>query len=238
MGIFTSYAPLDDISDQLALPSLIFVILTPIFVITRCISNKTRTGNLWLDDYLLLVACLIAVPGTVLMIVGSAWGFGKHEQDLLTYPAGSIPFDSGEALIEKTLKLFFIDQIIYGVVMGLFKCAVLVWYTRIFETPNKKKFRMLCWTLVYAIAAFTVCSTIFTTFQCDPIKVAWTDARAHCLNLNVYWDARAYFNLITYFLVTFLPIPSVFGLPPWIDGVQMTTRRKVWICGLFGVGIL
>ncbi|KAF2161923.1 hypothetical protein M409DRAFT_27649 [Zasmidium cellare ATCC 36951] len=237
MGILTSYAPLQDISNRIAIPSIIFAILTPLFVLARCVCGRIQTGRLWTDDYLLIAAATLAFPGTVLMIRGCSWGLGKHEHDLHTYPPEKLPFGDGEILIEKTLQIYFADQIIYQMCMGLFKIAVLVWYIRIFNTDNKKRFRMICRCLVGAIAVFTFASIFASIFQCDPIASAWQSIPAKCFDIDAYWKARANFNIITYFIVTVLPMPSIFGIPPYIDGLQMGRARMAALCGLFGIGI-
>lgn len=166
---------------------------------------------------------------------------GKHQDALLNYPEpDKLPFGNSTLLIEKTLLLFFVDQVIYQVVMGFFKIAVLVWYVRIFETDNKKNFRMICWGLVAAIVTFTVASAFATIFQCTPIKVAWKLQLlpSECVNREAYWNARAYFNIVTYFVVTVLPMPSIFGIPRFVDGIQMKRAQKIWLCMLFGTGLL
>lgn len=240
MSTLSDYAPLDDISNRLAIPSIIFAILTPLFVIARTICGKRRWGTLWWDDGFLIFSSAINFPGTVLMIVASSWRFGKHESDLLTYPPERLSFGNGKLLIEKTLLLFWIDQILYQVVMGAFKISVLLWYIRIFETPNKKKFRWICWALAGLIGLFTVVSVGLTIGQCSPIDSAWRGHPVKCsINLKMYWDAGALFNVITYFPVTILPMPSICGISGIVDGLQIQSwKKKAGRYMLFGVGIL
>ncbi|KAK4499080.1 hypothetical protein PRZ48_009592 [Zasmidium cellare] len=235
MGILSNYAPLDDTSDRVAIPSLIFTILTPLFVLARCMTGRIQSGKLWTDDYLIIAAASLTFPGNILMIVACSWGLGKHERDLKTYPPEKLPFDSGETLLQNTLRLYFADQILYQVCMGLFKTAVLIWYTRIFETANKKKFRRICWSLVGVVAIFTTASVFATLFQCDPINVAWLSKPADCFDTNAYWYARAYFNMVTYFIIALLPMPSIFGITGFIDGLQMSKKRMMSLCALFAI---
>lgn len=241
MGILANYEPLDDISNRVAIPCLVFAIVTPLFVLARCICGRVSTGKLWADDYLIIAALGLVFPGVVMLIVACSWAMGKRETDLLNYPEPEkLPFGSAEVLIEKTLQLFFVCQIIYQVVMGFFKIAVLFWYIRIFETATYKKFRMICWVIIVAIAAFTVASIFATILQCLPVDAAWKlpAKPSECLNRDAYWNARAYFNIVTYFIVTILPMPCIFGIPGVIDGLRMSRGRMISHCALFGLGFL
>lgn len=56
MGLFVDYGDVPDISARLVYPSLIFSIITPLFVIARFVSRKVLTKTIGADDWVILVS--------------------------------------------------------------------------------------------------------------------------------------------------------------------------------------
>lgn len=69
-------------------------------------------------------------------------------------------------------------------------------------------------------------------FACKPIAAAWDVrllAEATCINRPPVYVAQAAFGCVTDLMLLMLPIPTVVGL-------QMSTRQKVGLLGMFAIG--
>ncbi|KPM38554.1 hypothetical protein AK830_g7999 [Neonectria ditissima] len=69
-------------------------------------------------------------------------------------------------------------------------------------------------------------------FACKPISAAW-DVRlagdAHCINRPPVYITQAAFGCVTDLMLLLLPVPTIIGL-------QMSTRQKFGLLGMFGIG--
>ena len=86
----------DDRADELIIPSLVFSVLTPIFVIARCGINRARAGRSPLDDYLLFAAAVLGEVGSIIMIMAANYGLGKHQAEVIR------AHDAGSRLLDNT----------------------------------------------------------------------------------------------------------------------------------------
>ncbi|KAG8631814.1 hypothetical protein KVT40_000954 [Elsinoe batatas] len=219
MAFLSHYGHVEDRSEALSIPSLVFLILT-FLVVTARLYTRFKQGLLLLaDDWIILLATLFAETLGVLMILCSAAGFGKHIADL------------DPDTIRKTLKYFFVSQIFYKLSISCTKLSILAFYRRLFFIHTR--FRKACNILMVVVTAWIVAALFSTVFQCTPVPYAY-DKRikgGHCINLSASWYANATFNIISDFVITLLPMPV-------ISKLQMKTREKFMLCGLFALGFL
>lgn len=68
MGLFVDYGDVDDISARILLPSLVFSIITPLFVIARFVSQKAYIKRIAADDWVILASL---VRRTSLFFIGN-----------------------------------------------------------------------------------------------------------------------------------------------------------------------
>ncbi|KAK1148344.1 hypothetical protein N8T08_010154 [Aspergillus melleus] len=152
------------------------------------------------------------------MIVVCKGAFGKHEDD--------VP----QELLIRTLKLYFIAQILYKINIGLTKISILLLYLRLFI---QRWFFITCWTWIVIITAFTLSTVISSIFQCTPVQYAFDKSlpgHSSCINLTAFWYANAAFNIFSDLVLVALPVPV-------ISRLQLPPRLKLILCGIFAVGI-
>lgn len=86
------------------------------------------------------------------------WGFGHHA-----------PFLTPEERYY-SLLYFFIFQCFVKNTVAITKLSFLFLYLDIFP---QKKFRMICWAMIFQIAAGLVALSFTTIFQCTPVRYSW-----------------------------------------------------------------
>ncbi|KAL5358394.1 putative plasma membrane protein Pth11-like protein [Aspergillus floccosus] len=218
MPLFSHYEGLEDTSARLSYPSLIFAIVTPIVVIARLLGRRFLSGRIGADDWTILASCVTAKTVCIQMIIVCKWAFGKHEDD--------VPKD----LLIRTLKLYFVAQILYKINMGLTKISILLLYLRLFV---QRWVRVTCWTWIGIIVAFTTGTVVSSIAQCSPIQYAFDKTitpRGACINLTAFWYANAVFNITSDLVLIALPVPV-------ISNLQLPLKSKIALCGIFAMGI-
>ena len=93
MPLFSHYDNIPDISYPLAIPSLVFCVVTPIFVTGRFAGRFYVQGTIGADVWTILSSMILVETISITMIIVCQWGFGKHVKDL------------DRALVMKTLKV-------------------------------------------------------------------------------------------------------------------------------------
>ncbi|PGG99037.1 hypothetical protein GX51_06453 [Blastomyces parvus] len=211
MGLFVDYGDVPDISAHLVYPSLVFSIVTPLFVIARFVSRRILTTNIGADDWVILTSSVFAETVSIQMIIICQWAFGKHKEDVM--------------------HLYFFAQILYKVNIGLTKISILLLYIRVFVRPW---FTTTCWACIGIVTAFTIGTCVSSVFQCSPVAFAFDKSipgGGKCINMTAFWYANAVFNISTDFIIVGLPVPVIAKL-------QLPTRTKIALCGVFTVGVV
>ncbi|KAF4553810.1 AAA lid domain-containing protein [Elsinoe fawcettii] len=219
MAIFSDYGNVPDKSERLSIPSLVFLVITFVIVSARLYTRFCQGRFLLADDWIIVIATLCAEALGVLMILCSAGGFGKHITDL------------NPPIIRQTLKYFFVSQVVYKMSISFTKLSILAFYRRLFYVHTK--FRQTCNVLMAIVVGWILAALFSTVFQCTPVAFAY-DKRiqgGRCINLTASWYANAVFNITSDFVITLAPMPV-------ISSLQMKTREKFMLCGLFALGFL
>ena len=133
-------------------------------------------------------------------------------------------------LAEHGVQWFYAAQILYKVVVTLYRISFLCLYLRIFV---EKTFRLLC---KLGIAFTVICQTAFilaTIFQCYPIKAIWdkTVKDAHCINSEAFWYSYAMIKVVSDVTILLLPIRQILRL-------QLSWKNKLGLIGIFLMGSL
>jgi hypothetical protein len=218
MPIFSDYEPLDDISAYLSIPALIFSIVTPLVVISRFFARSIHGGEVGADDWTILASLVFTETVNVLMIVCCELGFGKHTKLL------------ERDVVRTTLKLYWFAQILYKLGIGLTKVSILAFYLRVFGII--RWFQIACLTVMGIVITFTISSITVSIFQCSPVKYAFDKSgTGTCINLGKFWFANAGYNIGTDVIIIILPILVV-------NTLQLPTRSKIALCGVFAFGAL
>ncbi|KAF7714954.1 Uncharacterized protein PECH_007797 [Penicillium ucsense] len=202
-------------ASEIQVSTIIFLIIMPLFVVTRLWSRvKTKSGLGW-DDWTILASATCAIVVMALMLASCVYGFGQHIRNLA----------KPNRLM--TLKLFFISQAFYKLTMNLTKMSILLLYLRIFI---QRWFRIVCFTLLIIISCYMIAALFASIFQCTPVARAWDKSIAgHCIDITTNWYANAGFSIATDIMILALPMYPIYHS-------KMAVRRKIALMMVFAFG--
>lgn len=173
------------------------------------------------DDWAILAALLIGLPGTVLICIG-------------TYPNGvgkdvwTLTFDQ----ITNFLFFFYISELQYFVNLAALKLSLLLFYLRIF--PDLRVRRLLAGTVAFDIL-FGAGFVGATLFQCVPMDYFWHmwdgEHEGHCININAMGWANAAISIVMDFWMLALPLSQ-------LKGLRLHWKKKAGVAFMFVVGTL
>ena len=110
------------------------------------------------------------------------------------------------------------------------KLAILAFYHRIFSTSHFTKWLIVVgvFQIMWFVADFI---TVFLT--CRPIAYNWNKRiqGGQCINSITFSYAISAINVFTDFIVLLMPIP-------WLLKLQLDTRKKLAVTGIFLLGSL
>ncbi|KAG5917341.1 hypothetical protein E4U42_007272 [Claviceps africana] len=185
--------------------SISLCVVTGILVVMRVIFKQwfSYQKQLSLDDWVIILSAAVGLPCTILNTAGlTANGLGKDAWTLRS-----------SDLVEFG-RYFFVQQILYLVLMTFIKVSLLCFYLSIF--PNRRV-RLLLWLTVAANLAWGFVCIVITIFQCSPVQNYWLrylqqEGTGKCLNMNLLgWGNGAV---------------SV-AIDIWIIGIPMYQMRKL-----------
>ncbi|KAL8787211.1 MAG: hypothetical protein Q9213_002322 [Squamulea squamosa] len=126
-------------------------------------------------------------------------------------------------------KLFFAASAVFAVACTALKFSVLVFYHRIFPIW---KFTIYCIILGAIVIAWFIAYIVSQFLICRPVQYWWDKSipGGHCINANqVGYYITSPPDILTNIAILILPIP-------WLWGLQMQTRKKIAITGIFILG--
>ena len=128
-------------------------------------------------------------------------------------------------------KVEFASQLTYNLLITTARVSVIMLYYRIFSLANK--YFMIAWWISMSLV-LGVCTALLIQMgrQCSPrpISALWTDV-THCDFENRRPMILGFVNAIVDLYILLLPMRMVWML-------QMSTKRKALVCGLFALGIM
>ncbi|KAK1253300.1 hypothetical protein MKX07_001377 [Trichoderma sp. CBMAI-0711] len=194
--------PMRDVSAQYTSMNIASGVLAILIVIARLVYRRflSGSGRLGVDDWIILAAIIIAVPGTVLNQVGLVdHGIGM---DIWTLQPSELPMFA---------KFFFIMELIYIVQMSLVKLSLSVFYLYVF--PGHKIRRLLIGTAAFNVV-FGVVFVVAALMQCIPLHYYWAQyyddpPQGRCFDLNKFAWANAGLGLAVDVWLIILPMSQV-----------------------------
>jgi hypothetical protein len=190
-------------------------------VVLRIADRIPRWQNLQWADLLVVLSLIFAIPMAVLEFLMASDGFGK---DIWT-----ISFDQ----ITRIVKYTWLTEILYMVVIGLTKSAILMLYLRVFS--SSQRFQKTVFVTMGVCVAYILAFALAVIFHCQPISFGWTgwtgETEGRCINFNAFAWSHAIINIVFDIFVIFLPIPELLKL-------KLGRRKKVHIVLMFSVGFL
>jgi hypothetical protein len=126
---------------------------------------------------------------------------------------------------------FNVAAIEYGVMIGVTKCAVLLFYRRVFSPIRRSKFDITIVALIILMVGFYGSITIAKIFECSPRERIWnTSIPGKCIQINMILNVSGGFNTVTDYLILLLPVHAVSKL-------QMDRTRRILVVLAFTFGL-
>ena len=123
------------------------------------------------------------------------------------------------------------SQINYVLVLTAARSSILFLYRRIFTLANTW-FRTAWWSNAFFVIGFCVSVLISLPFECapKPLSTLWNSPK-ECKTNHQDPIVIGFVNAIIDLCILILPIRMV-----WV--LQLAQRKKIAICGIFGLGLM
>ena len=122
------------------------------------------------------------------------------------------------------VQCLYSQLLIYGIANVLPKLAILLFYLRIFPSPN---FRLSVYVLAILVISWTVSVEFSVMFQCTPISYAWTrKPPGNCIDLLAFCRWIPLPDIFFDIIMVLLPLHRVWKL-------QVTFKQKMALSGAF-----
>lgn len=128
------------------------------------------------------------------------------------------------------LQILNVAPILYAPGTCFTKLSLLLFYLRISPATW---FRWTTKALILVVAGYSTGITLSYIFACSPIEATWDVAitQKTCIHLPALYIVTAVLGVATDIVLLVLPLSVVLDL-------QMSTRRKVELVFIFGIGSL
>ncbi|KAL4987806.1 hypothetical protein BDW68DRAFT_197132 [Aspergillus falconensis] len=199
--------------------NIVGIIVAIVSVALRA-AYRMLAGQLGLDDYTICAALFVAVAISGVGFPLKTHGLGKN--------IWTVPFSD----ISETLKLFFIEEVLYTICTALIKISMLFLYLRLFPNALLRRaiFISLAITSLWALGSF-----LAQVLSCKPVSYYWNqwdgEHVGKCSSHNSLLLAHSIINIFLDILVFALPMPVLVRL-------QMSIEKRVGICLMFAVGLV
>ncbi|KAI0438135.1 hypothetical protein F4803DRAFT_111968 [Xylaria telfairii] len=181
--------------------------------------NFQRFGMM-ADDWLMVVALIFTYGTLVITILGAKAGAGTHIWAL--HPPE----------VAQIFKLLYSYTYIYAGSVSFTKLSILLFYRRLFERGSKWFHIRLgfaaAFTTGYLLSIWAVAAAL-----CQPVEFFWTQflgvTDGKCLDINSSFLSLTALNLVADLFVLVVPLPEILAL-------QMSTKKKIGVCGVMLLG--
>lgn len=189
----------------------------------RVYARRLHEVQLGADDWTVIAALVFVIAMGVTLITE----VGLKE---LGYPAP----DPSTAVGKPNANIaFWPVEILQVPALGLVKASFILLYRRIFTKRTAPVFNWITLSMLCVIISWTVAFFFSIVFICgNDFSAYWTSTlveKAHCVNTSMLHNAFAISDVVTDAIIITLPMPMVWRL-------HLTTRRKLGICAIFGLG--
>ncbi|KAH8901503.1 integral membrane protein, partial [Thozetella sp. PMI_491] len=203
--------PKESRSNSVRLTAILCTAFIVPVILLRFYSRWTVTKRLGWDDYTTLISL-----SAHLAVSGASMGFGMHYWN--------IEPENGTIL----LQLFWVVQMLYIVITVTTKLAILFMLGRIFSTPG---FELAVKILTAVLVLHGIAFVLVDALQCIPVYSIWDRyvSERHCLNITAAGYALAAASIAEDIAILLLPVP-------WVMQLNISTRKRVLIGSIFGIG--
>ncbi|KAF2273220.1 MFS general substrate transporter [Westerdykella ornata] len=189
-----------------------------VFVVLRLISRFVIVRRAGLDDYLMILAWVLAFGTSFSICYGTSVGLGRHERD--------VPLEG----IRSLKKAAYAFTVLYNPALMAIKSSILVFYLTLSRT--QKIFRRACFATLAVVITGGLALTVLNIFQCRPIGAAFQTPvpdTASCTNIVTIYLSSAPLNIITDLAILVLPMPL-------LTSMHLPRKQKGILVVTFGFG--
>lgn len=168
------------------------LVIMTFFVASRLSSKISKKITISIDDWVMLLAWVLAVSATVVDLVSIHYGTGVHLWDMKS------------VWVPMAGKLALATQALFAPCVGLTKMSIRMTYLRLFPSQANRRF---CYCLIVCLTLWTIAFSLVMIFQCIPIESYWdiSTANKRCVNQRVALMASAAINSLSDLLVYLWP---------------------------------
>ncbi|KAJ5667373.1 hypothetical protein N7507_003237 [Penicillium longicatenatum] len=205
------------ITTDLLVVAIVLPILRTVAVLLRLWSNLAKLNRLFLDDHVIILAQLCVWGMSINVYVGATLG-GVNQIKGTALSAATV-----------SLRTLYIEGILLTASLTVIKVSILLLYRRIFVTPW---FQITVWVYIGVLLAWGVAIIIVRLLCTNPISQIWDPKSVTPLRYDVGKFSIAFAAMSLFFDLLVLCIPI-----PLIHHLQMSTRKKLKVIGIFWLGI-
>ncbi|KAL8824149.1 MAG: hypothetical protein Q9191_005261 [Dirinaria sp. TL-2023a] len=189
-------------------------------VILRFVARRLRHLDLWYDDWLCVVAWLVATGFFIDELIWIHLGLGVHYQII---PA------SYSTIAHNILLNLFVEDFFYATVTSFVKLSLLAFYRRIFNVPS---IRWPIWIMAPCVVSWLLARYISLILHCIPVQAYWDKSiqNATCrVNDRKWFLGTVTVNFFMDLIVLILPML-------YIKKLQVERSKKIAVGCMFTFG--
>ncbi|ROW03337.1 hypothetical protein VSDG_01261 [Cytospora chrysosperma] len=190
--------------------------VTVAFVLLRILS-KMITHTFCAEDYMIISAVILSAAPLGCVVYMAELGFGSHLWDL------------HDGALLRILRLLYVAEILYIVVLAVTKASILCMYLRIFWAY--RPFQITCYAVLAFVIASSFAVTIATIVSCEPVGFFWNRdfEGGSCLNITALAYANSGLAVAQDLIIILLPVYMLWSL-------NMSRKKKFFIGVMLAVG--
>ncbi|RDW85146.1 hypothetical protein BP6252_02736 [Coleophoma cylindrospora] len=203
--------------------SAVFLALNMFFIGLRVYTKTVVSKTFSMNDVGMMTVVLTYASLMALLILGVKNGIGGH------ITAASL------TNIGESLKYIWFLEVIYVLLTSIMKASIA---TTLLQWAQKRVHIVLLWTAIVLDALICSIFVFYLIFQCQPVSYAWTfinpASKGHCAPFTGQLYMGYALCIVTISLdMLFLFVPFFM-----LEGRGVSQRIKLYIYGLFGLGVL
>ncbi|KAF3922214.1 hypothetical protein ABW21_db0209073 [Orbilia brochopaga] len=211
----------DDHGPTVSATTIVFLVLAFVSVTLRVIARGFIARKMRIDDYLVLVAFALSFGMCLSIVLGVAYGFGRH--------SNTIPY--GMALQKQKYQYAF--TLLFNPAIAVTKASILTFYLLVFKV--QKHFRRFCWITMAVVLVAGLALTLLLAFRCSPIGLVFDPESNRqpfpgCIGTVRIYFASAPVNILEDLAIIVLPIPVLTSL-------RLPNRQKAILLVVFSLGV-
>ncbi|RMZ85028.1 hypothetical protein DV738_g147, partial [Chaetothyriales sp. CBS 135597] len=195
--------------------------LTTLMVVTVVLRIYVRAWmirSIWIDDYIIVFSAICSIIYSGLCIGQSRYGLGL--------PVALRP----KVNLDKYSIINFAGRPFYMAGITGFKVALCFAYLRITNSGHNSRYRIFIWSIMAFAILSHLAGTLVLIFQCSPVQKSWRPrTEGKCLPNVATFYALASVTIFCDLIIFFAPIPL-------LARIQIGTRKKVGLIGIFALG--